>query len=55
MATLVSIRRNLPPAATYNRLLQAGKPKMVAITACMRKPLTILNAIIRERLQWRNP
>jgi transposase len=55
MATLVSIRRNLPLAATCNRLLQAGKPKMVAITACMRKLLTILDAIIRERHQWQNP
>ena len=36
MAVLVSIRRNLPIAQTYQRLVQAGKPPKVAIVACMR-------------------
>jgi transposase len=38
----------------YQRLLKAGKKKKVAIVACMRKLLTILNAIIRDRSHW-NP
>ena len=38
----------------YNRLLAAGKPKKVAIVACMRKLLTILNAMIRDGALW-NP
>jgi transposase len=33
--------------AFYRRLIAAGKPKKVALTACMRKPLTILNAMMR--------
>jgi transposase len=32
----------------------AGKPKKVAIVVCMRKPLTILNAIVRDNAAW-NP
>ena len=54
MAVLVSIRRNLLPAQTYRRLLAAGKPPRVAITACMRKLLGILNAIIRDQTPWQN-
>jgi len=38
----------------YQRLLEAGKIKKVAIVACMRKLLTILNAILRHRTHW-NP
>ena len=36
----------------YERLLKAGKPKKVAIVACMRKLLTILNAIVRDTASW---
>jgi transposase len=36
----------------YQRLLKAGKQKKVAIVACMRKLLTILNAIIRTQTPW---
>jgi transposase len=36
----------------YQRLLTAGKQKKVAIVACMRKLLTILNAIIRTQTAW---
>ena len=54
MAVLVSIRRNLLLAQTYHRLLAAGKPPKVAITACMRKLLGILNAIIRDQTPWQN-
>ena len=52
MATLVAARRNPVIAAFYRRLLDAGKPKKVALVAAMRKLLTILNAILRDRLPW---
>ena len=52
MSVLVSIRRKLPLAATYYRLRTAGKPAKVAITACMRKLATILNAILRDKTPW---
>ena len=47
MATLVASRFNPTIAAFYRRLCAAGKPKKVALTACMHKLLTILNAIVR--------
>ena len=49
MSILVSIRRKLPLTLTYHRLRAAGKPAKVAIVACMRKLVTILNAILRDR------
>ncbi len=52
MSILVSIRRNLPLAETYHRLRAAGKPAKVAIVACMRKLVTILNAILRDKKTW---
>ena len=52
MATLAAIRSNHVIRAFYNRLLAAGKAKKVAITACMRKLLTILNAIVRSDQPW---
>jgi transposase len=52
MSILVSIRRNLPLAQTYHRLRAAGKPAKVAIVACMRKLVTILNAILRDKKPW---
>lgn len=48
MGTLVATRYNPAIRALYQRLLAAGKPKKLALTACMRKLLTILNAIIRD-------
>ena len=48
MATLVATRHNPRIGAFYARLLAAGKPKMVALTAAMRKFITILNAIVRD-------
>jgi transposase len=54
MATLTAIRRNPPIKALYDRLVQAGRPKKLAITACMRKLITILNAIIRDRAAWKS-
>lgn len=54
MATLSATRHNPVIREFYQRLLKAGKLKKVAIVACMRKLLTILNAIIRDRTHW-NP
>jgi transposase len=39
----------------YERLLAAGKPKKVALVACMRKLLSNLNALMRDRAIWRCP
>jgi transposase len=52
MATLVACRFNPTIAAFYGRLCAAGKPKQVALTACMHKLLTILNAIVRQGTPW---
>lgn len=52
MATLVAIRHNATLKATYQRLLEAGKLKKVAIVACMRKLLVTMNAMLRERTMW---
>lgn len=53
MAALVGTRCNPVIRAFYRRLLKAGKPKKVALTACMRKLLTILNAMMRTNTMWR--
>jgi transposase len=52
MSVLVSIRRKLPLAETYHRLRASGKPAKVAIVACMRKLVTTLNAILRDKKPW---
>lgn len=52
MGTLVAVRYNPVLRAFYARLLAAGKPKKVALTACMHKLLTILNALLRRRTRW---
>jgi len=52
MAALVGVRRNPVIAAFYERLLKAGKAKKVALVACMRKLITILNAMIRSKTVW---
>ncbi len=54
MATISALRSNPVIRTTYQRLIAAGKPKKVAIVACMRKLLTILNAIVRDQTPW-NP
>ena len=54
MAALVATRCNPALKEFYQRLCQAGKPKKVALTACMRKLLTILNAMVRDHRPW-NP
>jgi len=52
MATLVAARHNPVISKHYQHLLQQGKKKKVALIACMRKLLTILNAILREQKPW---
>ncbi len=52
MGTLVATRCNPVIRAFYTRLLAAGKPKKLALTACMRKLLTILNAMVRTNTPW---
>ncbi len=53
MATLAACRFNPAIRTFYQRLLQAGKRQKVAITACMRKLLTILNAVLKHQQPWR--
>jgi transposase len=52
MATLVSVRRNPVLKAFYDRLLERWKLKKVALVACMRKLLTILNAMVKQGKSW---
>jgi transposase len=52
MAALVASRHNLVIAAFYKRLRNAGKPPKLALVACMRKLLTILNAMIKHKTCW---
>src|SRR6266545_1086291 len=52
MGTLVATRDNPRINAFYQRLLAAGKVKKVALTACMHKFLTILNAMLKHRTPW---
>jgi transposase len=52
MGTLTATRCNPVIRAFYQRLVAAGKPKKVALTACMRKPLIILNAMVRQGTRW---
>lgn len=52
MATLVATRFNPVIRAFYQRLCAAGKPKKVALTACMHKLLTILNAMLKHSTPW---
>lgn len=54
MAALVAVRHNPVLRAYYRRLSQAGKPFKVAIVACMRKLLVIVNAMLRDRQPWRS-
>lgn len=52
MAALVAIRFNVVIKRFYTRLVDAGKPKKVAIVACMRKLMTILNAMVKTGKSW---
>jgi transposase len=53
MGALVAARHNRVLKAFYQRLRQAGKAPKVALTACMRKLLTMLNAMLKHRTPWR--
>ena len=55
MAALVATRHNPVIRAFYARLLAAGKPKKVALIACMHKLLLILNAVLKHRRAWCPP
>ena len=52
MSTLVAVRYNPVLKTFYQRLCHAGKAKKVALTACMRKLLTILNAMAKHQKPW---
>jgi len=54
LGALVASRHNPILKAFYQHLLQAGKPKMVALIAVARKLLTIVNAILRDNRPWQN-
>jgi len=54
MATLVATRFNPMIKTFYERLVAAGKPRKLALTACMRKLLTMLNAILKTGRPWKN-
>jgi transposase len=54
MAALVATKRNAAIRVFYLRLVTAGKPKKLALVACMRKLLTMLNTIIRTKTPWRD-
>ncbi len=53
MAACAAVRHNPVIRALYQRLLAAGKRKKLALVACMRKLLTICNAVIAQRTPWR--
>ncbi|MCS0382178.1 IS110 family transposase, partial [Vibrio diabolicus] len=52
MAMMSAIQCNPVFRATYERLLTAGKPKKVAIVACMRKMVVIFNSMLRDGVMW---
>jgi transposase len=54
MGALVAKKHNPTLKAFFDRLIAAGKPKMVALIAVARKLLTILNAILRDNRSWQN-
>lgn len=53
MVALSAVRYNVVIKEFYERLCQQGKPKKVALTACMRKILTILNAMVSKGEKWK--
>lgn len=55
MATVSAIRANPPIRDFYERLKSNGKPSKVALTACMRKLLVTLNAMLRDQIPWQHP
>jgi len=55
MATLCASKRNPVISTFYDRLVAAGKRKKVALVACMRKLITILNSMMRDNAHWQLP
>jgi len=55
MAMMSAMQSNPIFKATYQRLLAAGKPKKVAIIACIRKMIVILNSMLRDGVMWEAP
>lgn len=55
MAALVAVQPNPVISAFYQRLLQGGKVKKVALIACAHKLLGILNALVKNQVSWCNP
>ena len=53
MGALAAMRCNPDIKALYDRLVAAGKPKKVALTACLRKLLLTLNAVVKRGKPWR--
>ena len=54
MGAMVARRHNPVLKAFFERLVAAGKPKMVALIAVARKLLTILNAVLRDQKPWQS-
>ena len=52
MAIMTSVQHNPRIRAMYQRLVAAGKNKKVALIACMRKMIIILNAMLRDKTMW---
>ena len=52
VAALLASRLNPPLKAVYRRLLDAGKPKLVALLAVARRLIVILNAVLRDQKSW---
>ena len=52
MAIMTAVRHNPKIRAMYQRILATGKRKKVALTACMRKMIVILNAMIKNQTNW---
>jgi transposase len=55
MATLSAVKHNAGLKQFHQRLVAAGKPAKVALVACMRKFLVMLNAMVRDRSTWNPP
>ena len=52
MATLAATQKNAVIKNRYVRLVRSGKSKKLALIACMRTPLTILNDMVRHNTKW---
>ena len=52
MLMMSTMQYNPDFKATYQRLIAAGKPKEIAIIACVRKMIVILNSMVRDGVYW---